>query len=413
MSYTVIARRWRPRKFEEVVGQAHIVTTLKNSVRSGRVGHAYLFTGQRGVGKTSIARILAKAMNCLNPGDGEPCCDCENCRAIEGGSFVDVIEIDAATNTGIDDIRELQETVKYFPMKGKYKVYIIDECHRLSRNAFDGLLKTLEEPSGHNIFVLASTEPQSMPYTIQSRCQRFDFRRIPEADIVLQLKRVCDGEGVEYDEGAFTYIVREADGSMRDAESLLDQVIAYSGSRITEQQVTEVIGVVGRSLVFEIMKAILEQNPKAGLALIEETINKGYDVYQTYRALLAFTRDMMLIKLWDGKPAFLYMDDDEYGRIASMTKGVEYYELQNMVNYMLQAEDLVRGVFPRVSLEVLFINLYNLAQLRDVEKVLNGLETPAVKQVERPPVIKGQPVGPQAPEGIGKTGEGRQGEAFR
>jgi DNA polymerase-3 subunit gamma/tau len=385
MSYTVIARRFRPKRFEEVVGQPHIVTTLRNAVRSGRVGHAYLFTGQRGVGKTSVARILAKATNCLGVIDGEPCGTCENCLSIDGGHFVDIIEIDAATNTGIDDIRELQETVRYFPMKGRYKVYIIDECHRLSRNAFDGLLKTLEEPSGHNIFILASTEPQSMPYTIQSRCQRFDFRRMTESEIVEQLKKICDHEHVGYDEKAFTYIVREADGSMRDAQSLLDQVIAYAGDHISEKQVTDVIGVVAREYVYEIMKSILEQEPRSGLELIERTLEMGYDVYQAYRSLVSFTREMMLVKLWNGKPPFLFLDDQEYEQIDGLIKGIEYYEIQNMLNYMLQAEDLVRGVFPKVSFEVLFINLYNISQLRDVEKVLNGLEPRDIPQRHEAP----------------------------
>ena len=195
MSYTVIARRWRPKKFEDVVGQAHIVTTLKNSIKNGRLAHAYLFSGPRGVGKTSISRILAKAVNCLEGVREEPCNACHACKSIDAGGFVDVIEIDAASNRGIDEIRELRETVRYLPMEARYKVYIIDEAHMLTEPAFNALLKTLEEPPGHNIFILATTENQKIPYTIMSRCQRFDFRRISEAHIVEQLKRICRGRG--------------------------------------------------------------------------------------------------------------------------------------------------------------------------------------------------------------------------
>src|SRR5271157_3509298 len=246
MSYTVIARRWRPGRFEDVVGQAHVVTTLKNSIKRGRIAHAYLFAGPRGVGKTSIARILAKAVNCLEGVKEEPCNDCQTCKAIDGGSFVDVIEIDAASNRGIDEIRELRETVRYLPMEARYKVYIIDEAHMLTEPAFNALLKTLEEPPGHNIFILATTESQKIPYTILSRCQRFDFRRISEANLIDQLKRICIDEQVSYDEKVLNYVVREADGSLRDAESILDQVISYSGKEVTERDAIDVIGVVQR-----------------------------------------------------------------------------------------------------------------------------------------------------------------------
>lgn len=374
MNYTVIARRWRPKRFEEVIGQPHVVTTLRNAMRSGRVAHAYLFSGPRGCGKTSIARILAKAVNCAHAVDGEPCNSCDSCVAIDGGSFVDVIEIDAATNTGIDNIRELRETVKYLPMEGKYKVYIIDEAHRLSKAAFDGLLKTLEEPAGHNIFILATTEPQNMPYTVQSRCQRFDYRRIRESEMIEQLKRICDAEGVQYEERIFAYIVREADGSLRDAESVLDQIIAYSGTSVTEKAVIEVIGVVERELTFGIMKAVVEGDPKRGLEIIEEALEQGHDVYQIYRGLVLLLRDMLMIKLWKGKPLFLIIDDAEAKRLLDLMGPLEYFEVQNMLNHLLQTEDLVRGIFPKVALEILFINLYNLTRLRDVEKIIEHLE---------------------------------------
>ena len=388
MSYTVIARRWRPRQFEDVVGQPHIVTTLKNSIKRGRVAHAYLFAGPRGVGKTSISRILAKAVNCVEGVREEPCNKCHTCTAIDSGGFVDVIEIDAASNRGIDEIRELRETVRYLPMEGRYKVYIIDEAHMLTEQAFNALLKTLEEPPGHNIFILATTESQKIPYTIMSRCQRFDFRRIAEPQIIEQLKRICLDEQIEYDEKVLNYMVREADGSLRDAESLLDQVIAYSGKHVFEKDVIDVMGVVQRDVAYGIMKCVIGKDPKAGLELIARTLEEGHDVYQIYKGLVAFLRDCLMIKVWNGKPPFVFMDDEEYERVTALLGEVEYYEIQNMVHHMLESEDLVRSLFPRISLEILFINLYNLSQLRDVESMI---EAAPVKEGRTEP-------GPRAPE---------------
>ncbi len=355
-----------------MVGQAHVVTTLKNSIKRGRIAHAYLFAGPRGVGKTSISRILAKAVNCLEGVKEEPCNACHACKAIDGGGFVDVIEIDAASNRGIDEIRELRETVRYLPMQGRYKVYIIDEAHMLTEPAFNALLKTLEEPPGHNIFILATTESHKIPYTIMSRCQRFDFKRISESQIVEQLRRICLDEQIEYDEAVLNYVVREADGSLRDAESILDQVIAYSGTRISEKDVIEVIGVIQREVALGIVKAVIEKDPRGGLALIARSLEEGNDAYQIYKGLLSFLRDMLMIKVWNGKPSFVFMDEEEYEKVTGLLKQVEYYEIQNMVHHMLQAENLVRGIFPKVALEILFINLYNLSQLRDVEKLLEA-----------------------------------------
>ncbi len=374
MSYTVIARRWRPKKFDDVMGQPHIVTTMKNSIKFGRIAHAYLFTGPRGVGKTSLARILAKAVNCLNKTSEEPCGICENCVSIDKGNFPDIIEIDAASTGRIDEMRAMLDTVRYLPMKGTYKVYILDESHMLTAQAKDAFLKTLEEPPGHNIFVLATTEANKIPYTIMSRCQRFDFRRISEAEIIRQLKHICDDEGITYDEEVFSYIAIEADGSLRDAESILDQVISFSGKHIAYKDVLNTIGIIENEILFSLIRSILDENLKMGLEIIENSLNEGYDVHQIYRGLVSMMRNMMILKVCAERPSFLYIGEEEYQRLSDIIKGIEYYEIQNMLNYLLRAEDLLKGLFPKVALEILYINLYNLSKLRDIERIIDTRE---------------------------------------
>ena len=254
-----------------------------------------------------------------------------------------------------------------------------------ARNAF---LKTLEEPPGHNIFILATTELQKIPYTIMSRCQRYDFRRIPEKEITAQLKMVCDQDGIGYDEGVFHHIALEADGSLRDAESILEQIIAYSGSHIAEKDVINIIGIVEGEILHGIVKSILDEDIRTGLEIIEKTLNDGYDANQIYKGLLSYLRNMMIIKVCDGAPPFLYLDNGQVKRLMELIGDRAYYEIQNMLHYLLQSENLLRGPFPKVSLEAIYINLYNISKLRDVEKILDGLESdtavraPAAKRPE-------------------------------
>jgi len=313
-------RRWRPQTFSEVIGQEHVTRTLQNALRDGRVAHAYLFTGPRGTGKTSVARILAKAVNCLAEDGVKPCNRCSICQSITEGRSLDLIEIDAASNTGVDDVRDLREKVGFSPTECRYKVYIIDEVHMLSTAAFNALLKTLEEPPPHVIFVLATTEVHKVLPTILSRCQRFDFHRLSLKDLVGKLSRICQAEGIETKPGVLELIARSATGSFRDAESILDQLVAFTGGTITLEDVQALLGTVAESAVQELVDHVIAGDLKAGLHLINAVVDEGADPRQFTRQLLEYLRGLLLLQA--NNEALLNVSDATLARMRSQVNGL-------------------------------------------------------------------------------------------
>jgi DNA polymerase-3 subunit gamma/tau len=278
MSYLVLARKWRPQTFHDMTGQEHVVRTIANAIRADRVAHAYLFAGPRGVGKTTAARLLAKALNCVNGPTPEPCGRCQACVEIAQGTSVDVAEIDGASNNGVENVREIREAARYLPSRDRHKIYIIDEVHMLSTAAFNALLKTLEEPPGHVKFIFATTEPQKLPETILSRCQRHNFRRVPVADMSKRLKEICDAEGAQLSDRAIALIVRQSDGGMRDALSLLDQVFSACGKSPTDEEVADALGAIDRTLVQTFAEALVRRDARTLIAKTAEAYEKGVDI---------------------------------------------------------------------------------------------------------------------------------------
>lgn len=355
-------RKWRPQTFDEVVGQEHVVRTLRNALLSGRIHHAYLFAGPRGTGKTTTARLLAKAVNCLDPDpSARPCNRCAICRAINEGRLMDLIEIDAASNTSVEDVRELRERVGYRPTEARYKVYIIDEVHMLSTAAFNALLKTLEEPPAHVIFVLATTEPHRIPATVLSRCQRLDFRRIPLAEIVARLRAIAEQEGIQADEAALTLIARHAAGSMRDAESLLDQMAAYGeaiqgqdGRVITVETVRAVLGTGDEEAVFALTDALASGDIGAGLRVIQEAVDRGTDPRQMARQMAEHLRALLLAQL--GAAASLYIHEGLRSRFQDQAARLAPPHLTRAIRLFNQAATETRTTWqPQLPLELAFV----------------------------------------------------------
>jgi DNA polymerase-3 subunit gamma/tau len=374
MSYLVLARKMRPQVFEEVIGQRHITQTLQNAITQNRVAHAFLFTGARGVGKTSTARILAKALNCENGPSINPCNQCTSCREISAGNSMDVIEIDGASNRGIDEIRELRENVRYTPAKSRYKIFIIDEVHMLTREAFNALLKTLEEPPSHILFVFATTEPHKIPTTILSRCQRYDFKRIPLREIVENLKRITETEEVLVTPRGLLSIARESEGSMRDAQSLLDQVISYAGKEIKEEDLVDVLGLVDRKLLHDTIDAIAKQDAGRCMEIVEQVYQYGYDVQHFCRELLQTLRNLILLKVAERPEPLIDLADEEVSALRKQAEAFKLDQLNHLFNLLLKGEEeMAQSTFPRTMLEMTLIRMATLRPVLPIEDILKKL----------------------------------------
>ena len=362
MSYMALYRKWRPTTFEDVKGQDHIVQTLKNQITSGRIGHAYLFCGTRGTGKTTVAKIFAKAVNCEHPVNGSPCGECEMCKSIAAGTSMNVIEIDAASNNGVDNIREIKEQVQYSPATGKYKVYIIDEVHMLSIGAFNALLKTLEEPPEYVIFILATTEVHKIPITILSRCQRYDFHRITAATIKKQLKDLMEQEQVDTEDKALEYVARMADGSMRDALSLLDQCIAfYLGEKLTYDNVLEVLGTVDIQVYSDLLDMILSQDINRVMDLLEDVARQGREWSQFITDFLWYLRNLLLIKTTDDIDKIEDVIEVSKDNIKDMIEDARDVDVDSIMRHIRVLSELSNemkyATQKRVKAEVAFIKL--------------------------------------------------------
>ena len=386
MSYTALYRKFRPGLFEDVKGQEHIVTTLKNQIKANRIGHAYLFTGTRGTGKTTVAKIFAKTVNCESPTENGPCGECRTCKAIAAGASMNVIEIDAASNNGVDNIREIVDEVSYSPAEGKYKVYIIDEVHMLSIGAFNALLKTLEEPPSYVIFILATTEVHKLPITILSRCQRYDFKRISIDTITGRMQELIDAEGVQVEEKALRYIAKTADGSMRDALSLLDQCIAFHlGSELTYDKVLDVLGAVDTEVFSRLLRYVLDKDVLGCVKLLEEIVMQGRELTQFVTDFSWYLRNLMLVQSSDNLEDVIDMSSDNLERLKEEATMVEmstiiryiriFSELAGQIKYASQKRILVEIALIKLCKPSMESNTEALLErIRDVEeKVENGV----------------------------------------
>ena len=395
MSYTALYRKFRPSEFADVKGQDHIITTLQNQIRANRIGHAYLFCGTRGTGKTTVAKIFAKAVNCEHPVDGSPCGECETCRSIAAGTSMNVIEIDAASNNGVDNIREIREEVAYRPTEGRYKVYIIDEVHMLSIGAFNALLKTLEEPPEYVIFILATTEVHKIPITILSRCQHYDFKRISIETITDRMKELMDTEHVEVEDKALRYIAKAADGSMRDALSLLDLCIAfYMGQKLTYDNVLEVLGAVDTDVFSRLLRKVIDRDVAGVLDVVDDLVMQGRELTQLAADFTWYLRNLLLVKTSDNIEDVLDVSTENMAQLKEEAQMIEpdmlfryiriFSELSNQLKYATQK---------RVMLEVALIKLCTpamentqdslLDRIRAVEeKVEKGIDAAAVIQAQ-------------------------------
>lgn len=339
MAYTALYREWRPKKFGEVVGQEHVTRTLRNQVKDSRIAHAYLLCGTRGTGKTSTAKILSKAVNCLNPKDGEPCNECEMCRKINDGTEMDVVEIDAASHRGIDKIRDIIDDVKYPPSEARYKVYIIDEVHMLTLEAVNAFLKTLEEPPKNVIFILATTDPQKLPITILSRCQRFDFKRIKSSDIYKRLREIADKEGILADDKSLNLIARMGDGALRDALSIMDEAVSMSDGKIEYDNVINMLGLVTNENLIRLTDTIIEKNVEKAMHEVDDIVLGGKDVYTFIRDMISHMRNLMMVKISRNPEEVIDMSIENIKLLKAQSEKIRIEELMRFIKILQEAEN--------------------------------------------------------------------------
>ncbi len=375
MAYLVLARKWRPQNFTDLIGQEHVSQTLTNAIRSGRIHHAFLFTGARGVGKTSAARILAKALNCDEGLSEQPCNSCSSCTEITAGQGLDVLEIDGASNTGVDDVRELRENIRYLPNRSRYKIFIIDEVHMLSTNAFNALLKTLEEPPEHAKFIFATTEPHKIPITILSRCQRFDFRKIPLTRVAGRLREISDAEKLTISDRSLSLIARQGEGSMRDALSTLDQVIAFSGDEVEDEAVQTLLGMVDRRLLLDTVESVLQRDSRRALDSVRRVDQLGLALRQFTRDLLEMFRGMVICKVVEDPAEMLDLVGDELKELKALAEEASLEDLQRIVTLLMKTQsELVNSSYPLLTLEMSLVRLATLAPSQDLGKLISHIE---------------------------------------
>lgn len=373
--YQALYRRFRPKTFDQVLGQEHITTTLKNQIINQNIGHAYIFSGTRGTGKTSTAKIFARAVNCINSIDGNPCNTCEICSGILDESIMDVIEMDAASNNSVEDIRELREKVKYPPSKAKYKVYIIDEVHMLSDSAFNALLKTLEEPPKHLIFILATTEVEKLPQTILSRCQRFDFKRITTKDIVKNLNNICDEIGVEVEESVLNLIARNSDGAMRDALSLLDQCISFGEGILTYEDALKTLGIANEDLLFNLVDSIEEKNLEKAIHIVDDIIQNGKDINQFIKDLIYHFRNLMIAKTSTDPLDIIDLEKETVARYKDQSENISLQFILKALQILNEGQNQSKwSSQPRIILEMVVVKLIELRDELTLEQRIERLE---------------------------------------
>lgn len=380
MAYTALYREWRPKNFSEVVGEKHVTITLKNQIKNGKIAHAYLLCGTRGTGKTSTAKILSKAINCLNPQDGEPCNECEMCKKINSGLAVDVLELDAASHNSVDNIREIIEEVQYAPRESKYKVYIIDEVHMLSIGAVNAFLKTLEEPPANVVFILATTDPQKLPITILSRCQRFDFKRIKSDDIFDRLRKIVDEIGIYADDSSLKLISRICDGAMRDALSLLDQVISID-DKVSYEKVVDILGLVTNDNIIKLIDYVIDKDIDNSIKAIDDIVLGGKDIYNLIKDMVLHMRNLMMVKITNKPEEVLDMSNENIEILKQQSNKLRVEEIMRYIRVLQETEEQCRwSKQSRIFLELAIIKIIKVeydtskevivARLNNLEKTL-------------------------------------------